>query len=69
MHFAILVYGVQYAASCDLAVDGDCDRRPDVAILEESSVEAWEALAETTNQLANRFSGHVNPVDAAGKFA
>ncbi len=69
MHFAILVYGVQYAASCDLAVDGDRDRRPDIAILKELSVDAWKALTEVTNQLAYSFSGHVNPLDAAGKFS
>ncbi len=69
MHFAILAYGVQYAASCDFAVDGDRDRRPDVAILEELSVDAWKTLAEMTNQLANRFSGDLNALDAAGKFA
>ena len=69
MHFAILVYGVQYASSCDFAVDGDRDRCPYVSIFEELSVEAWEALAEMTNHLANRFSGDVNALDAAGKFA
>jgi len=69
VHFAILVYGVQYAASCDLAVDGDRDRRSDIAILKELSVDTWKALTEMTNQLAYSFSGHVNPLDAAGKFA
>ena len=69
MHFAILTYGVQYASSCDFAVDGDRDRRPDVPIFEELGVEAWKALAEMTNYLANRFSGDVNALDAAGKFA
>lgn len=69
MHFAILVYGIQYAAGCDLTVDGDRDRRSDVAILEELSVNAWKALAEMTNQLANSLSGYVNPLNAAGKFA
>jgi hypothetical protein len=69
MHFAILTYGVQYASSCDFPVNGDRDRRPDVPIFEELSVEAWKALAEMTNYLANRFSGDVNALDAAGKFA
>lgn len=69
MHFAMLVYGVQYAAGCDLAVDGDRDRRSDVPILEELGVEAWKALAEITNYLAYRFSWHINALDAAGKFA
>jgi len=69
MHFAILTYGVQYAPSCDFSVDGDRDRRSDVPFLKELSVEAWEALAEMTNQLANRFCGYVNALDAAGKFA
>ena len=69
MHFAILAYGVQYASSCDFPVDGDRDRRPDVSIFEELSIEAWEALAEMTNHLANRFCRDVNALDAAGKFA
>ena len=69
MHFAILTYGVQYAAGCDFPVDGNRDRRADVPIFEELSVEAWKAHAEMTNQLANRFSRDVNPLDAAGKFA
>jgi hypothetical protein len=69
MHFAILAYGVQYASSCDFPVDGDRDRRPDVSIFEELSIEAWKALAEMTNHLANRFCRDVNALDAAGKFA
>jgi hypothetical protein len=69
MHFAILAYGVQYASSCDFSVDGDRDRRPYVPVFKELSVEAWEALAEMPNQLANRFSGDVNTLDATGKFA
>ncbi len=69
MHFAILAYGVQYASSCDFPVDRDRDRRPYVPFFKELSVEAWKALAEMTNYLANRFSGDVNALDAAGKFA
>jgi hypothetical protein len=69
MDLAVLVHGVEHAASCDLTVDRNRDRWPDIAVLEKLLIDSGKALREIADELANRRSGNLNALSSFGEFA